>query len=144
MKFGVSQCLFQYFDKYRPVFRSASYILLAVGVVIGLYYSHSYAYDWGAWTTGRPIVLAYIREDEEGDALHLYYSVLALRVYARHPDSGSASEQITVYSGAKGQIRMLERQVIPRLRKEGRTGEADRLTERVRQARTLIAAVEKK
>lgn len=130
--------------KYRYGFRFAAYVLLAVGVIIGLYYSHCYAYRWGAWTAGRPVSLAYIREDEDADALHLYYCVLALRVYARYPDSGSKSERLGAYSLAKMEADMVEQRVIPRLRKEGRVDEADRLAERVREARALIAAVEDK
>lgn len=131
-------------DRYRHVFRYVAYVLLAVGTVVGLYFSHRYAYRWGAWTSGRPVVLAYIREDEDGDGLHLYYNVLELRVYTRYPDTGSASERIGVCSLAKMRMGMLERNVIPRLRKEGQADEADRLAERVREARTLIAAVENK
>lgn len=129
---------------YRPVIRYATYTLLAVGVVIGLYFSHRYAYRWGAWSSGRPVIQTHIREEGEARALHLYYSVLALRVYARYPDTGSASEQIVAYSGAKLEANIVEDRVIPRLRKDGRSDEADRLTERVREVRTLIAAVEGK
>jgi hypothetical protein len=131
-------------DPYRHLLRYAAYLLLAAGVVIGLYYSHRYAYRWGAWTSGRPVTLAYIHEDEDADILHLYYNVLALRVYARYPDTGSASDHITACASAKMEIQMLERQVIPRLRREGHGEEADRLDERIREARELIAVVEKK
>ena len=131
-------------SQYRHLLRYTAYILLAAGVVIGLYYSHRYAYRWGAWKAGRPVVLAYIHEDEDADSLHLYYNVLALRVYARYPDTGSASDHIEVCSRAKMEIQMLERQVIPRLRREGHGEEANRLDERIREARKLIAAVEKK
>lgn len=130
--------------KYQIVFRYAAYGLLAIGAIIGLYFSNRYAYRWGAWAAGRPLSLAYIHEDEEADALHLYYSVLALRVYARYPDTGSARERLEICSLAKMQIRMVEQRIIPRFRKAGRTEEADCLAERVREAQDLIATVEKR
>lgn len=98
----------------------------------------------GALAAGRPVAAAYIHEDEDADSLHLYYSVQALRVYARHPDTGSASDRLGVCSLAKMQANNVEKRVIPRLRKEGREEEADRLTERVREARELVDAVEQK
>jgi hypothetical protein len=128
----------------RPVFRYAAYVLLAVGGVVGLYYSHRYVYRWGALAAGRPLGLAYIQRDEEADGLHLYYNVLAMRVYARYPDTGSVGDQLDVCARAKIQVKMVEERVIPRLRKEGRTDQADQLTERVREARDLIDTVEKK
>ena len=130
--------------KYRLPFQYAVCVLLAAGVVVGLYYSHRYAYRWGAYAAGRPLAQAYIQEDEDADSLHLFYSLMALRVYARYADTGSVSDQIGACSLAKMQADMVERRVIPRLRKEKRVDEADRLTERVREARDLIDRVEKK
>jgi hypothetical protein len=125
-------------------YRYAAYFLLVMGAVLGLYYSHRFAYGSGARAAGRPPVIEYIHKDEDADSLHLYYSVLAMQVYARYPADGSESEQIGVYSLAKMQANMVAERVIPQLRKEGRTDEADRLAERVRDARTLIDALKNK
>lgn len=130
--------------KYRPLIGVALCLALAAGIAVGLYYSHRYVYRLGMQTAVRPVATAYMHEDEDTDALHLYYSVLALRVFARHPDSGTTLNRMSACSMAKMQADMVETRVIPRWRKEGRTDEVDRLTERVREARALIDTVQPK
>ena len=119
--------------------RVTGFLVLATALGVGLVYSHRYAYRYGARQAMRPVATALMNDDEDADSLHLYFGVLTLHIYAKHPEAGSA-EMSKIRSLTSMWADGVQGRVIPRLRREGRIEEADRLAGQVREARSLLAS----
>jgi hypothetical protein len=126
-----------------------AYRRIVLGVVAAgaagwlLYVSHRSAYRAGGRNTARSTVTSVLQADEDGDSRHLYYEVLRLRIAKRHPAELPATDVEVVRGNTETFALGVETRVIPRLRREGRTEEADRQAALVEEARHLLAELPK-
>jgi len=115
-------------------------LTLACVTALGLYHSHTQAYRAGVRHVTRPRVEALTKADQDAAAVHLSQALVSLRLLAKRPDEAKREQVEAVQSRAELFLGGVERRVIPRLKKEGRTSEVERHEALVAEARRLLPA----